>query len=32
MNIKQALEKLKDDKNYYGKFGQKFLSNSNIND
>ncbi len=30
MNIKQALEKLRDDKNYYGKFGQKFLSNSNI--
>lgn len=26
----KILEKLKDDKHYYGEFGQKFLSNSNI--
>jgi hypothetical protein len=26
----KALEKLRDDENYYGKFGKQFLSNSNI--
>ena len=26
----QILEKLKDDKNYYGEFGQQYLSNSDI--
>ena len=33
MNKKQIasiLEKLKEDENYYGEFGQQFLSNSNI--
>ena len=28
--IAQILEELKDDSNYYGEFGQQFLSNSNI--
>ena len=30
MDIKEALEKLKDDANYYGKFGKQYLSNSDI--
>lgn len=30
MTKEEILEKLKDDKHYYGPFGQKFLSNSNI--
>lgn len=30
MNKEDILEKLKDDDSYYGKFGQQFLSNSNI--
>ena len=29
-NKKEALEKLKEDKNYYGNYGKKFLSNSDI--
>lgn len=31
MNKKQILEKLKDDEHYYGDFGKKYLSNSDIN-
>jgi hypothetical protein len=30
MNQEQILKKLKDDKHYYGEFGQQFLSNSDI--
>jgi hypothetical protein len=30
MDDKVAIEKLRDDKNYYGKFGKKYLSNSDI--
>ena len=30
MTKEEILEKLKDDKHYYGEFGQNFLSNSNI--
>ena len=30
MNKKTILNKLKDDENYYGSFGKKFLSNSDI--
>ena len=30
MKLKQAIEKLRDDKHYYGKFGKKYLSNSDI--
>jgi hypothetical protein len=30
MTKEEILEKLKDDKHYYGSFGQQFLSNSNI--
>lgn len=30
MNKKEAIEKLRDDKNYYGKFGKQYLSNSDI--
>ncbi len=29
-NKKEILEKLKDDDNYYGKFGRQFISNSDI--
>jgi hypothetical protein len=29
-NKKEVLEKLKEDKNYYGSYGKKFLSNSDI--
>ena len=28
--MKEILEKLRDDENYYGEFGQQFLSNSDI--
>ena len=31
MNSKEIIEKLEDDKHYYGKFGRQFLSNSDIN-
>ena len=31
MNKKQILKKLKNDKDYYGEFGNQFLSNSDIN-
>ena len=31
MNKKEILKKLKDDEHYYGDFGKKFLSNSDIN-
>ena len=30
MNHKEIIDKLRDDENYYGEFGQQFLSNSNI--
>lgn len=30
MNIDKAIEKLRDDEHYYGDFGKKFLSNSDI--
>lgn len=30
MTKEEILEKLKDDKHYYGEFGRKFLSNSNV--
>ena len=30
MNKKQVIEKLRDDQNYYGDFGKKYLSNSDI--
>ena len=30
MNKKEILDKLEEDEHYYGEFGQKFLSNSNI--
>lgn len=30
MTKEEILEKLKDDQHYYGKFGQQFLSNSNV--
>ena len=30
LNIKEILEKLQDDKHYYGSFGKQFLSNSDI--
>jgi hypothetical protein len=30
VNKKEILDKLKEDKNYYGKFGKQFLSNSDI--
>lgn len=30
MNNKEAIEKLKDDVNYYGEFGKQYLSNSDI--
>ena len=30
MNKEEILKKLKEDEHYYGKFGQKFLSNSNV--
>ena len=30
MNIDKAIEKLRDDEHYYGSFGKKFLSNSDI--
>ena len=30
MNKQQIIDKLRDDKHYYGEFGQKYLSNSNI--
>jgi len=29
-NKKEILEKLKDDEHYYGEFGKKFISNSDI--
>ena len=31
MTSKEIIEKLEDDKHYYGKFGRQFLSNSDIN-
>jgi len=31
MNKKEILDKLEEDEHYYGKFGQQYLSNSNIN-
>jgi hypothetical protein len=30
MKKQQIIDKLRDDEHYYGKFGQKYLSNSNI--
>ena len=30
MKIEEAIEKLRDDENYYGKFGKQYLSNSDI--
>ena len=30
MNKKEILDKLEQDEHYYGEFGQKYLSNSNI--
>ena len=30
MNKKEIIERLRDDDDYYGEFGQQFLSNSNI--
>ena len=30
MNDKVAIEKLREDENYYGKFGKQYLSNSDI--
>ena len=30
MKLKQAIEKLRHDEHYYGKFGKKYLSNSDI--
>jgi len=30
MKNKAAIEKLRDDENYYGKFGKQYLSNSDI--
>ena len=30
MNSKEIVDKLREDKHYYGKFGQQYLSNSNI--
>ena len=30
MNKDEAIEKLRDDSNYYGDFGKKYLSNSDI--
>ena len=30
MNQNEIIKKLKDDEQYYGEFGQQFLSNSNI--
>ena len=30
MNKQEIIEKLKDDENYYGKFGNQYLSNSDI--
>jgi hypothetical protein len=30
MNKKEILDRLKNDEDYYGEFGQQFLSNSNI--
>ena len=30
MNKKQILKKLRNDEDYYGKFGKKYLSNSDI--
>jgi hypothetical protein len=30
MNKENVIEKLRDDKNYYGDFGKKYLSNSDI--
>jgi hypothetical protein len=32
MNKENVIEKLRDDKNYYGDFGKKYLSNSDIKD
>ena len=29
-NIKEILEKLKDDEHYYGEYGRNFISNSDI--
>jgi hypothetical protein len=31
MDKKEIIEKLRDDENYYGEFGQTYLSNSDIN-
>jgi hypothetical protein len=30
MNHKEIIDKLREDEHYYGKFGQQYLSNSNI--
>jgi hypothetical protein len=30
MNKEKAIEKLRDDEHYYGPFGKKYLSNSDI--
>ena len=30
MKVEEAIEKLRDDENYYGKFGKQYLSNSDI--
>lgn len=30
MNKEKVIEKLRDDENYYGNFGKKYLSNSDI--
>ena len=30
MNKKQIIQRLKNDEDYYGEFGQQFLSNSDI--
>ena len=30
MDNKEIIEKLRDDENYYGKFGKQYLSNSDI--
>ena len=30
MNNKKAIEKLREDEHYYGKFGKQYLSNSDI--
>ena len=31
MDKAEIIKKLKEDEHYYGSFGQKFLSNSNVN-